>query len=132
MYYYLLYIGISRKTFKKEDFDELLYQARSRNKFLGITGKLFHCEGTFIQLLEGKEEAVNEVYQSICDDERLIAVKTVITGKATERYYKDWSMAFSDVSLEEINEMEKCTHLDVAAYIRNSSAVKLLKLLAKS
>jgi len=132
MYYYLLYIGIARNKFTSADFDQLLEQARSRNEHLGITGKLLHCEDTFIQLLEGIEVAVKEVYKSISDDERLIAVKMITTGKSDERYYQDWSMAFEDITIEEINQIENCTHPNVAEYIRTASAIKLLKLLAKA
>ena len=131
MYYYLLYLGIARNQFTDEDFNSLLEQARSRNEFLAITGKLLHCEGTFIQLLEGKKESVDEVYQSITIDDRLIAVKLITSGTASNRHYNDWSMAFKDISMQEINELEHCTHPDVAAYIKSASAVKLLKLLAK-
>ena len=132
MYFYLLYFGVAKNEFTKQDFEELLEQARSRNAFLEITGKLLHCEGTFIQLLEGTEAAVKEVYQSIAKDDRLIAIKTIATGWAEERYYKDWSMDFGEVSLAEINKIENCAHRDVAAYVKNAAAVKLLKLLAKA
>ncbi|TCC90401.1 BLUF domain-containing protein [Pedobacter frigiditerrae] len=129
MYYYLLYFGIARNQFTAEDFNSLLAKARSRNESLDITGKLLHCEGTFIQLLEGKKENVEEVYHSITKDDRLIALKIITVGAASERYYKDWSMAFKDVTMAEINEIENCSHHDVAAYIKSASAIRLLKLL---
>lgn len=132
MYFYLLYFGVARNEFSQQDFEELLVQARSRNELLDITGKLLHCEGTFIQLLEGTEEAVGAVYASITRDERLIAIKTITTGFSEERYYKDWSMDFSEVSLAEINKIENCSHKDVTTYIQSASAIKLLKLLAKA
>jgi len=132
MTYYLLYFGIARNEFTASDFEELLTQARARNEFLGITGKLLHCEGSFIQLLEGTQEAVEEVYQSITQDKRLIALKTITAGIGAERYYKDWSMDFTDVPMSAINEMENCIYPDVAAYVKSSSAIKLLKLLAAS
>jgi hypothetical protein len=132
MYFYLLYFGVAKKEFTEQDFEELLTQARSRNASLDITGKLLHCEDTFIQLLEGTEAAVKEVYRSIEKDNRLVAIKTITTGHAEERYYKDWSMDFKEVKLAEINKIENCVHKDVAAYIKSASAVKLLKLLAKA
>lgn len=131
MYFYLLYFGVASKEFTEPDFVELLEQARSRNAFLDITGKLLYCEGTFIQLLEGAEDVVKEVYASIVNDKRLIAIKTITTGHAEERYYDNWSMDFKEVSLAEINKLENCAHKDVAAYIKTASAVKLLKLLVK-
>ena len=132
MCYYLLYFGIARSPFSSEDFNSLLEQARSRNETLHITGKLLYCEGTFIQLLEGDENAVAAVYHSISQDDRLIALKKITEGYAEKRYYQNWSMAFDQISLREINKIEHCDHANVASYIKSSSAIKLLKLLAKT
>ncbi len=55
---------------------------------------LLHCEGTFIQLLEGKQVVVKELYETIRNDKRLIAIKLITEGAAEERYYNDWSLAF--------------------------------------
>ena len=129
MVYYLLYYGVESFTFEQKDFEELLAQARKRNEDLGITGKLIYCEGTFIQVLEGEEQHVKEVYQSIENDSRLIATKIVAEGPVGERYFKDWSMDFDQVSLVTINELENCNHPNVTTYITNAPAVKLLKLL---
>jgi len=129
MIYYLLYYGVESFKFEQKDFEELLNQARERNGQLGITGKLIYCEGTFIQVLEGDEHAIKEVYQSIEKDSRLIATKLVAEGLADKRYFKDWSMDFDEVSLDAINELESCNHPNVADYITNAPAVKLLKLL---
>lgn len=129
MIYYLLYYGVESFKFEQKDFEELLVQARERNEGLGITGKLIYCEGTFIQVLEGNEYSVKEIYQSIEKDSRLIATKIVAEGLVGERYFKDWSMDFNQISLNSINELENCNHPNVGEYISNAPAVKLLKLL---
>jgi len=131
MVYYLLYYGVESFGFAQKDFEELLEQARKRNEFLGVTGKLIYCEGTFIQILEGNENNVKEIYASIERDQRLIATKLVAEGTTKQRYFKDWSMDFEEVSLAAINELENCTHPNVTAYINNAPAIKLLKLLTK-
>lgn len=131
MVYYLLYYGVEGVKFEQKDFEELLQQARERNKLLGITGKLIYCEGTFIQILEGNKNNVKDVYASIERDQRLIATKLVAEGTAEQRYFKDWSMDFEEVPLTTINELENCTHPNVTAYISNAPAIKLLKLLTK-
>ena len=131
MYCYLLYLGVARREFSNENLQLLLEQSRVRNELLDVTGKLIHCEGTFIQLLEGTQQIVEAIYKSIKNDDRLVATKLITIGSSRERYYKNWSMAFKDISLKEINELENCSHLDVSDYIKNASSVKLLKLLAK-
>lgn len=131
MVYYLLYYGVESFRFKQKDFDELLEQARNRNQLLGITGKLVYCEGTFIQVLEGLEKNVKDVYASIQRDHRLVATKLVAEGSVAKRYFKDWSMDFEEVSLTAINELENCTHPNVTEYVTKAPAIKLLKLLTK-
>ena len=86
------------------------------------------CEGIFIQVLEGSEKNVMDVYASIKRDKRLIATKLVTTGTVEQRYFKDWDMAFDQISLNTINELEKCTHPNVSEYLSNAPAIKLLKL----
>lgn len=131
MVFYLLYYGIESFKFKQKDFQDLLEQARSRNEKLNITGKLIYCEGTFIQVLEGEEQHVKEVYASILRDHRMVATKLVTEGKVEERHFGAWSMDFKEISLATINDFENCTHPDVADYINTAPAIKLLKLLGK-
>ena len=131
MFFYLLYYGVESSKFGEADFDELLSQARERNESLEITGKLIYCEGTFIQVLEGSEKNVMDVYASIKTDKRLIATKVVTTGTVEQRYFKDWDMDFDQISPATINELEKCTLPNVTEYLSNAPAIKLLKLLTK-
>ena len=131
MFFYLLYYGVESSKFGEADFDELLSQARERNESLEITGKLIYCEGTFIQVLDGSEKNVMDVYASIKTDKRLIATKVVTTGTVEQRYFKDWDMDFDQISLATINELEKCTLPNVTEYLSNAPAIKLLKLLTK-
>ncbi|MGE6219137.1 BLUF domain-containing protein [Nubsella zeaxanthinifaciens] len=131
MVFYLLYYGIESFKFKQKDFEELLEQARSRNGKLNITGKLIYCEGTFIQILEGKEQDVKNVYASILRDPRMVATKLVTEGNVKARHFEGWNMDFKEISLSTINDFENCTHPDVADYINSAPAIKLLKLLTK-
>ncbi|WP_461790648.1 BLUF domain-containing protein [Pedobacter sp.] len=131
MVFYLLYYGIESFKFKQKDFEELLEQARARNEKLNITGKLIYCEGTFIQVLEGNEADVKDVYSSIIQDSRMVATKLVTTGNVESRHFGGWSMDFKEISLNTINDFENCTHPDVSDYINSAPAIKLLKLLTK-
>lgn len=131
MIFYLLYYGVESFKFNQKDFEELLKQARERNESLEVTGKLIYCEGTFIQLLEGNETDLNDIYKSITIDRRLIGTKLIASGEVKERYFKDWSMDFDKVSLATINKFENCTHPNVNAYLSNAPAIRLLKLLTR-
>ena len=131
MIFYLLYYGVESFKFQQEDFDKLLEQSRERNQSLDVTGKLIYCEGTFIQLLEGNEKNVNDIYKSITIDRRLIGTKLIASGEVKDRYFENWSMDFDQISIATINEFENCTHPNVNTYLSTAPAIKLLKLLTK-
>jgi FAD-dependent sensor of blue light len=48
---------------------EIFATARRRNRELGITGALVVTEDAFVQTLEGDEDAVRRLFETICQDE---------------------------------------------------------------
>lgn len=47
-----------------------------------------------MQMLEGEEQTVAELYGTIISDERHTGVMTMLTGNISERNFVDWSMGF--------------------------------------
>lgn len=78
---------------RKRALGALFSQARSNNKRRHITGALLVSKQTFIQTLEGEEEAVRAVYESIRKDHRHEAVELLESGVVPERVFGHWSMA---------------------------------------
>lgn len=74
--------------------DEILRVARSRNKHLGITGALMFNEGRFVQLLEGEEAAVREVFASVSTDKRHSDITVLSVETRMARRFDSWAMAF--------------------------------------
>ena len=68
-----------------------------KNARLQITGMLLYHDGHFLQLLEGNEQAVRELYGVIVEDERHKWVSLVMTGPTAERDFADWTMGFRDL-----------------------------------
>nr|WP_162988864.1 BLUF domain-containing protein [Pedobacter schmidteae] len=131
MIFYLLYWGVESHKMDDAELEGLLLQARERNLKLNITGSLFYCEGTFIQLLEGEEENVKEVFRSIGKDNRLMASKLISQGYANQRYFGDWSMHYQQVDAESIARFEGYPVAEVSSYLKNAPSIKLLKLLTR-
>lgn len=80
--------------------DELLFlleQSREKNLRLGITGMLLYKEQNFMQMLEGKEQDVLALYDTIRKDDRHKDVVTLKTGNIKERNFKNWSMGFRNM-----------------------------------
>lgn len=98
MPYSLLYVSSATHPFSASDLATLLQRARERNTSADITGMLLYKDGNFMQLLEGDEQAVNELYRRIATDPRHGGAITLLKGLVTERSFADWSMGFRDLT----------------------------------
>ncbi|SER32747.1 BLUF domain-containing protein [Microlunatus flavus] len=76
---------------------DLLVASRSRNADRGVTGLLLYRRGRVMQLLEGEERVVRELYDRIAMDVRHQQVTTVWSSAATQRRFPDWTMGFEDL-----------------------------------
>ena len=71
------------------EINDILTSAKQRNKSLGISGVLFLRGTTFFQTIEGPEDAVRSVFQSILADERHNDLYVLIDEAIDEREYLD-------------------------------------------
>ena len=72
--------------------------AQSRNPPLGVTGALIFTGTHFAQVLEGCEQAIDELMSSIYNDERHQAVWIVHRSSIIERQFPRWAMAYQGPS----------------------------------
>lgn len=93
--YYLVYISTAVSLMTDVELKEILTVSRRNNEKAGVTGMLLYCEGTFIQLLEGDEENVHEIYSSIQQDTRHKNLIKLVVGEDETRNFADWSMGFA-------------------------------------
>jgi blue light- and temperature-responsive anti-repressor len=73
---------------------KILFDARSKNSGLGITGALLYNHGDFAQILEGPRNLVAQLIGTIRVDPRHLNVTVCLDSPSTERAFPDWSMAF--------------------------------------
>ncbi len=78
----------------KADLQELLEEARTRNKKLHVTGLLLYKNKRFFQILEGPEVAVRIIFRSILADERHENIRTLLTCPIDDRTFPEWRMGF--------------------------------------
>ncbi|MFM7429455.1 MAG: BLUF domain-containing protein [Flammeovirgaceae bacterium] len=93
--YHLVYISYA---IPPSDEAELLNQARNHNKKEEITGMLLHVNGKFIQVLEGDQRKVKQLYHRIENDERHKRVTLLLEGESANRIFDKWSMGFKNLS----------------------------------
>lgn len=99
MIYELIYNSISAKDFDKKSLPDILLKSRSWNSANQITGCLVYHESEFLQILEGPEEVVKELYNRILLDHRHYNVQLLAQGPIKERAFADWCMAYYDFSV---------------------------------
>lgn len=87
------------------DLEELLKHCRGKNERRGITGLLYYFHNSFIQLLEGAEEDVKVLYETIIKDKRHQFVRVLKEGTIQERFFPDWTMGYKVLSAAEIDAM---------------------------
>ena len=72
----------------------ILDVSRRNNGACGVTGALIFNRGTFGQILEGPEDAVEETFTRIEGDPRHHDVEVLDLKRVSERAFGDWSMGF--------------------------------------
>lgn len=83
------------------DLKWLLQQSRTNNLALGITGLLLYGNGNFLQVLEGEEAAVRQVYAKIVVDQRHMHVLKLSDGVIERRIFGDWTMGFQPLKRDD-------------------------------
>lgn len=86
----------SRATYRPSaaQLREMLALARLHNSRKQITGLLLYSEGIFVQVLEGPENEIQELYARVQRDSRHTEVETVSEGLLPKRQFAEWSMDF--------------------------------------
>lgn len=92
----LTYISTAREDVGVVECESILEAARSRNADRGVTGLLLYNGKRFLQVLEGGEQAVRDIYALIEQDPRHHALVVVGEGATPEREFSGWAMAFDD------------------------------------
>lgn len=95
--YELLYISVSRKGFSELELKDLLEKSRLKNHKNDVTGMLIYCGREFMQILEGEENVVKDLFQTISTDSRHNGIEVFYQGSIENRAFIDWSMAFSSI-----------------------------------
>ncbi len=109
----LVYHSRARFVFDQGMVDAILDTARSRNSEEHITGVLFFDGESFIQILEGPDEKVENIFALIEADRRHENVQSVYKGKILNRSFADWSMGYKFISplTDQLHEYDWETHI---------------------
>ncbi len=92
----MLYVSNTSRTVPAEQLNAILECARTNNARLGISGMLLYADGGFLQILEGEDGALDELYCRICADPRHWEQR-VLLDHQSDPSFRGWSMGFDRV-----------------------------------
>lgn len=101
--YYLIYTSRPVKVMGNYELEKLLVNARKENQVHQITGMLVCIPGMFVQLIEGPEKDIDQLYQNIQNDTRHYNVTRLKEGHIQKRFFPDWTMGFDTQSTSSVN-----------------------------
>ena len=91
----LIYYSKPAPNLKKADLNDILEESQVFNQQHGITGILVYDHHYFMQLLDGPEGPVNELFHKIMNDQRHQQVRLTKYNELTDKPFCEWSMAYA-------------------------------------
>ena len=97
----IIYVSKETKKMNREEFRALVNTAK-RNNSKYITGALYYGNGKFIQIIEGKDKRVIQLYSKILSDPRHNDVYTLAMRPIRNRFFSKWGMGKIDAAKQRI------------------------------
>jgi hypothetical protein len=96
-----MYVSHTSPDLTPGELDKVLTSSRRNNAMLGITGLLLYIDGGFLQMLEGEERAVRELYTRLSQDRRHWDMRLMLDREVRERAFVGWSMGFERPAMDD-------------------------------
>jgi hypothetical protein len=104
----IIYASSATTPIELRDLLSLLDAARSHNLSLGVTGLLVYEDGCFLQVIEGRPEAVRSLFAQIAADKRHGNVTKLVEEAIETPIFGDWSMGFVRVARVDLLNIPVC------------------------
>ena len=127
----LIYHSKANDLGSSEELESFLTTIRLENIRLNITGVLLYNEGQIMQIIEGENAAIIELFEKIKIDKRHKDIVKIVDFKMQERCYEDWSMAFKAISNKDWSTVKGYLNIDdnITSLIKNTSKRNYIKML---
>jgi Sensors of blue-light using FAD len=96
--YQVIYASAAAVPFTEGALSTLLLRARANNERLGVTGLLLFHEGSFLQVLEGDQAALESLFSTISGDKRHDHIVKLLAREVADRQFAGWNMGFVSMS----------------------------------
>ena len=102
----LVYVSASTYLMEEEELEDILRRSRENNSQLRLTGMLLYYDGAFMQVLEGPENAVRQMYAHISQDPRHRRIIPLLEEYIPERSFSNWAMGFHRLKADEASHLD--------------------------
>lgn len=102
---HLVYVSDAQGAMTQDMLEDIVRKSARKNRQLDITGVLLYDNRHFMQLLEGDLHVINELYQTITQDERHTRVLRLAFYPVAHRQFPDWSMEL--INLEDTRTVDR-------------------------
>jgi hypothetical protein len=120
--YHLVYISQAKENMTLTTLVVLLMQARALNERHQVTGALVYGDGQFMQVIEGEEAIVKDLYARLAKDARHYNVRTLAEGPLLTRSFAQWSMAFGEVPAGQFEVLRRVAEYQTPAQMAGQLA----------
>ncbi len=93
----IVYISSANYMINDREIVSIVNTSRINNARLGITGILLYNAGSFMQLIEGEAETIENLYYKISQDPRHNSIKMLLRETITHRNFSDWQMGYRNI-----------------------------------
>jgi hypothetical protein len=130
----IVYVSTAVKLMHENQLMDILHNSRLHNAALNISGVLLYSEGTFIQVLEGRDGVIDALYSRIQADHRHKNVIKLIDEPINEKSFAQWLMGFAVTDAEKaeklVGYLRSLNELDLSS--SNNAAVNAIKAFIES
>ena len=88
----IAYYSSQQNSFNDEQLKEIVRSAVEKNAKNNITGMLLYANSCFFLIIEGPDDAIDNLYKKLLKDRRHSTITKILDKEITERGFADWSM----------------------------------------
>ena len=100
----LVYASAASPGFAPSDLEAILRAAREHNADAGITSMLLFVAPSFLQVLEGTQDHIHNLFERIKGDRRHSRTSLLLREPIEQRSFSDWSMGATTASLTDLQK----------------------------
>lgn len=95
--YTIIYRSVAQPYLDDLAVHSMLIKAQEKNEHLQVTGCLLYHNRIFIQLIEGDEDIIKDLFNDILTDDRHYQIDMLHSEFNQSRLFANWSMVFNNL-----------------------------------